>query len=336
MFRILFFLCLVFFGTLLAHEEYYLCFDGGGSKTRVSLLNQNGQLMQLSYKNRVGDTILLGSSNIMQIGKENLNALLNDIFTNIFVIAEKKPLENYIKNHSVVGGFAGVPREPERKSVEELFLAHGCNPEKLQVKCDAVLSSEIAAGGGISLISGTGMACIAMEEGNRIQAAGFGRLLDDRGSGYAIGREAARASLKQAHGYGEKTILTDILMKRFSLLNPLDLITLIHSRLSPAEIASIAEDVFSAAYEKNDRVAEEILREAARELASCVSSVYKRLDNPNGELYVWGSILHNQFADQFLPMILENLDEGVSLTIQNREEEDATVVYVRKKLIGKE
>lgn len=326
-------LFVLFLVPLFGDQLYYLCIDGGASKTRISLLDQKGIAQQLSYRGVVGDTVYFGPSNILQIGKESLHRLFGEIFGDVLLTTEGKPLKEYVKELYVVGGFAGVPRELERQTVEDLFIGYGCKKGLLTIKCDGVLSSEVAGVGGISLIAGTGSVCMSTQGNKSIKSGGLGRLIDDGGSGYWIGIRAIRACLEEALGYGKKTVLSEMLAKRLVLGNLLDLIQITHTRFSPADIAQIAEDVFVAAYERGDLVALEILQQAAQGLAKMVSSVYKRIPEPTGGLYVWGGVVQNAFSDRFLPLLLQSLDEGVSLKIQNQGEKDATVLYAKKVLL---
>ena len=165
-------LFLVVLSPLFSQESYYLCIDGGGSKTRITLLDQKGIPQQISYRGVVGEEVYFAPSNILQIGKENMQRLIGEIFGEILLTAEGKSLKEYVKEIQVVGGFAGVPRELERQIVEELFFAQGCKKETLTVKCDGVLSSEVAGVGGISLIAGTGSVCMSSEGGKSIKAGG--------------------------------------------------------------------------------------------------------------------------------------------------------------------
>ena len=51
------------------------------------------------------------------------------------------------------------------------------------------------------------------------RAGGWGRLIGDEGSGYAIGREAFHAVAKMLDGYGEKTKLLKLFDEKFGSWN---------------------------------------------------------------------------------------------------------------------
>jgi N-acetylglucosamine kinase-like BadF-type ATPase len=132
---------------------------------------------------------------------------------------------------------------------------------------DAVTAHAGALSGsaGVSLVAGTGVACLAVTEmGEPRIIGGHGYLLGDEGGAFWIGRRGLGAALRAADGRGARTALTDLTERRFGNLSDL------HVRLHDADrpvnaIAQFAPDVLDAA-DANDVVAADIVDEAAREL----------------------------------------------------------------------
>lgn len=333
MFRGAFFFLIFGISSLFSSIPAYLCIDGCGVITKVSVLDQEGKFLDLEYGNVKGTSILFGSTNVHVIGKENMEAFVKELFGNVMVLSDHKKLQEIAPSLTVIGGLAGLVKESEIQSIEKLFISKGCDAKKIKVQGNGIISCAIAGAGGISLHVGMGSNCIAEEKGKQICAGGLGRLIDDRGGGYDIGILAIRACLEEAYGYGKKTILTDRLCKRFSLLNPVDFIALVHSgRLAPQEISSISEVVMNAAFMEEDEVAVQIVEESTQHLAKLVSSVYHRLEKPSGDLYIWGCQFHEQFSGQFLARILSHLDKGVSLAVRNDVKEYPSVLLAKKEL----
>jgi glucosamine kinase len=132
---------------------------------------------------------------------------------------------------------------------------------------DAVTSHAGALSGcpGVSIVAGTGVACLALpERGAARIIGGHGFLLGDEGGGFWIGRCGLSAALRAADGRGVHTLLAELAERRFGPLP--DLHIRLHDTQRPiVAIAGFATDVLDAAA-RGDVIAEGILDEAAREL----------------------------------------------------------------------
>ncbi len=132
---------------------------------------------------------------------------------------------------------------------------------------DAVTSHAGALAGcpGVSIVAGTGVACLAVpERGSPRIIGGHGFLLGDEGGGYWVGRMGLRAALRAEDGRGAPTILTELARRRFGRIS--DLHVRVHDLDRPiASIAGFAPDVLDAAG-RSDDVAGGIIDEAADEL----------------------------------------------------------------------
>jgi len=119
-------------------------------------------------------------------------------------------------------------------------------------------------------------------DGRTGTAGGWGYLLGDEGSAYAVGREALRAVGHAADGHGRPTALTATVSAHLRLAQPRDLITAVYQSASPrTTIADLAPLVAEAA-RAGDAVATEILAETARALATAAVALARRLDLPSG------------------------------------------------------
>ena len=144
---------------------------------------------------------------------------------------------------------------------------------------DAVLAAGTLDGCGVALVCGTGSFCFGRnQEGRTARAGGWGYLLGDEGSGYAIAINALRAAARAGDGRGPQTELLDRLLARFNLKSAEQLIPYTDQYLTEnrAEVASLADTVFAAA-ESSDLVAVALVDQAANELADLVASVAEKL-----------------------------------------------------------
>jgi N-acetylglucosamine kinase-like BadF-type ATPase len=156
-----------------------------------------------------------------------------------------------------------------------------------------VLAAGSPDGWGVALIAGTGSLAFGQaRDGRTARAGGWGLRFGDEGSGYAIAVAGLRAAAKSADGRGPATRLLQKLLDRLALREPAELIPTI-SRLgagptfgrdprgvgAPAAVAALA-DVVTQTADEGDAVAQQIIHEAAGELASMIAAVVGRLDLP--------------------------------------------------------
>src|SRR5690606_12096698 len=124
-------------------------------------------------------------------------------------------------------------------------------------------------GAGILLIAGTGSSAWARGvDGRTARAGGWGHLLGDEGSGYALGVAALRAVARAHDGRAPSTDLRDAVLRHANVAAPEALIAWAASA-AKAEIAALAPCVAEAAA-ADDAVARAIVDRAARDLADHV------------------------------------------------------------------
>ncbi len=132
---------------------------------------------------------------------------------------------------------------------------------------------------GILVLSGTGsLACGVGTPGHYVVIGARGYLLGDEGSGYWIGMEGLKATIRDDDGRGRHTTLTNLFLQTFDLPNVESIIPwLYHAGVSRTkEIATFAGKVLEQA-EQGDAVAADIVLRAAEELALAVRAVNYRL-----------------------------------------------------------
>lgn len=170
---------------------------------------------------------------------------------------------------------AGVTRAPE------VWLAD-----------DSVTSHFGALSGrpGVSLVVGTGIACLALgADGSVRTIGGHGYLLGDEGGGYWIGRRGLGAALRATEGRGPETQLITLAEQRFGALA--DVHVRVHDADRPVDaIARFAPDVLEAAA-ATDATASDIVDEAARELLSVARAGAAWVGGDHVELALGGRLL---------------------------------------------
>src|SRR5207302_776208 len=88
-----------------------------------------------------------------------------------------------------------------------------------------LLAAGTPEGWGVAVVAGTGsMAFARAADGRTARAGGWGPLLGDEGSGYAIALAGLRAAARSADGRAQVTPLTDRLLAAYGLTRPQELI----------------------------------------------------------------------------------------------------------------
>jgi N-acetylmuramic acid 6-phosphate etherase len=180
---------------------------------------------------------------------------------------------------AAVVGLAGSDREENRRALRQ-WAENRCLARSFRVVHDAlpVLAAGSPEGWGIALISGTGSFAFGQtRDGRTARAGGWGYLFGDEGSGYAIALAGVRAAAMSADGRGPTTQLLDAMLSRLRVNDAQELIPPIYRIADDrAAIASLAQVVVQMA-DQGDAAAGRILNDAARELASMVGAIARKL-----------------------------------------------------------
>lgn len=245
--------------------DYLLGVDGGGTKTLVVLADLEGHVLGQG----VG-----GASNYQTVGREVAQSALMTAIDSAFQVANlaRQPVRH------LVLGMAGVGRSEDREWIIEFCHAnHLAQSFEIVSDAELMLWAGTPAGWGVGCIAGTGSIAFGRDEqGNTARAGGWGYLMGDEGSGYAIGLAVLRAVTQAADGRGQPTSLTKAILSEFHLEKPADLVWLVYrSGLGRGEIANLARLVQVEA-RQGDKIARKIEREAARDLAALILSVVRQ------------------------------------------------------------
>lgn len=194
-------------------------------------------------------------------------------------------------------GLAGVGRPADRDRMRAWAVERRIG-EAVSVTTDAdpILSAVSDANWGVALIAGTGSFAWGRNRADQsARCGGWGYLLGDEGSGYAIALAGLHAAARSFDGRGPESSLVLHLQRYLDLPTPQDLVERIYRPdITRERIASLAAVVFEAA--ETDEIAKGIVDSAAHDLAELVTVVARRLDFAAGEypLALAGSVIVNQ------------------------------------------
>jgi len=171
-------------------------------------------------------------------------------------------------------GMSGVDRPDDRARVQTWL--DDLLPNRTHViENDGVIALAAGTGGrrfGIVIVSGTGMIALGFNAaGTRARAGGWGALLGDGGSGYAIGAAILRAATWAADGRGPQTALLPALLDHLHLTRPEQLVRWAYDDIAWHRFAELAPLAYAAA--PRDPLAAAIVAQAADDLAIAVTTV---------------------------------------------------------------
>lgn len=172
---------------------------------------------------------------------------------------------------------AGAGGERERLLLEATLTRSGIARDVLVVTdAEAALHDAFGAGPGILLVSGTGSIAFGRGRDGRVaRTGGWGLLLGDEGSGYALGRAALRAVCRAQDGRGERTLLTPFVVEHTGVAQPRELIPWA-ATAAKADIAALAPGAIAVA-RHGDMVAADIVDQAISDLAGHVNVLVHEL-----------------------------------------------------------
>lgn len=260
---------------------YYCGWDGGGTKTEVCIANAAGaQTAGAAF----------GPLNPNGAAADVVRATVRDALG--FMAAQEGGLDGCA---ALVIGIAGVSNAVAARQVEEAVRAGGyAGPLRLLGDEEIALAGAIHGHGAV-LVAGTGSVCFGRDaRGRTLRVGGWGHLIDDGGSGYALGRDILSAVVRAADGRLPATALTEAVHRRLDLGGIGELITWLYAPgTGKREVAALAPLLFEA-LAQGDTVAADIADRAAGELAKLAITAWQVSGMTGGELALTGSLLTRQ------------------------------------------
>lgn len=274
-------------------NKSYLGLDCGATKSEVVLTDK---------KNILTSKIYFGvNMNIIDFDEaiRRLVFMINDTskgnFSNIISItagiagAREKKIKENIKN--VLAKLTGFDKISIYSDTEIAFASFFKDTEK---KC------------GI-LIAGTGSILYYKDDKGKFnRIGGWGRTIDDEGSGYWIGKEALSRVTKFYDNREKKTMLTSLIKKKYGIDKD-NLLKIVYK--DNFEIPKLAKDVIEAA-NRGDIVSKDIINEAAMKLANHFEP-FKKLKS---KIMLTGSLFTgNSFLEKSLKKIVKAKYKNIDL-----------------------
>ncbi|MBT2585949.1 BadF/BadG/BcrA/BcrD ATPase family protein [Arthrobacter sp. ISL-95] len=209
-----------------------------------------------------------GSSNVQNVSREQAAANLSELFGKIG--------GGHIDH--VYAGAGGIDTDEDAQALADLIAPHAPGARITVVHDSRLLLAAGGASTGVAVIAGTGSAAWGKNDaGEEARAGGWGYLLGDEGSGYWLGREAVRHSLRRMNQGLEPDQLSRALLDSVGVEEPGKLIALFHSpdtgRRYWAQQARLVVEAANA----GDKTSMALVKQAGRDLADLAEQAVRQL-----------------------------------------------------------
>ncbi|HUP88411.1 MAG TPA: BadF/BadG/BcrA/BcrD ATPase family protein, partial [Longimicrobiales bacterium] len=242
---------------------FYIGIDGGGTQTTALLTDSEGhELGRTSGPPGIIDVL------DPEAGARALADLASQTLTDAGIDAQAS---------AIVCALAGAGREPERTRLEQSLEAQRvAGTVCITTDFDAAMHDAFGGGSGILVIAGTGSSAWGRnEDGRTARAGGWGVILGDEGSGYAIGTAALRRCMREFDGRDHGDDWVPLILAQTGVSSVEQLVR--WAAAAPkADIAALAPAVFEAAFRGN-AVGRGIVLNAAKEICKHVVALHDRL-----------------------------------------------------------
>lgn len=279
---------------------FYVGIDGGGTKTKFTIINE---------KEEIVNSIEKGTCHYNQIGFDGLERVLTEGIDEL--------IKNNIDKNEIKGvclGLAGYGKvKSDAVKVEEI-VATIFNGISYKLLNDVQIAHAGALDGkdGIVIIAGTGSIGYSSFKGINHRVGGWGYTIGDEGSAYWIGKKAIQAFSKQADGRLEKGRMYEIFKEELNIDDDYELISYINSEIKAdrGEIAKLARICSKAAIEE-DNSAKEIFSKAGKELASLINTLAKSINEEEIIASYIGGVFKSE--ELIIKPIEANLNKNIKL-----------------------
>lgn len=257
-------------------DKFWLGVDGGGTNCRAVILGASDEVLGEGGAE---------AANHIRVGTA---AAVNHVVQAVTQACQQAEIE-LSKVGAACIGLAGVSHpDHHRQMLAALKEALPIPDITLETDARVALAGATGAEPGVVIIAGTGsIACGVNSRGRFARAGGWGPTMGDEGSGSYIGRRALESVMMSYDYRGEPTSMMEPILRHFGVTSPPELPPAIYDDPDKAmrEIAQLSKIAVRAA-EEGDKVAQGILKDAAKELAVAVIAVIEQLRMERDEFQV--------------------------------------------------
>jgi N-acetylglucosamine kinase-like BadF-type ATPase len=246
---------------------YVLGIDGGGTKTTGVIADEKG---------RIFGEATVGATNPNSVEASEVKKAL----VTLDHILQEQSGKVYSQVSGTFAGMSGVGHETSKKEMHEMILTSMQISDNVIVDNDALtaLYSGTLGEPGIVQISGTGSITFGInQQKERGRVGGWGHLIGEEGSGYALGKDGLHASFLAHDGMNRGTRIHDLLLNELQVDTLPDCIhSIYHAKNRKETIASFSRFVIQAA-DEGDRVARKIIYKHGVKIGESIVCLIQKL-----------------------------------------------------------
>lgn len=251
--------------------------DGGGTHTRLELRDEENRLLSRTE---------FGPFNLNAIGEAAFRRLLRQVFAACGDMADCARLcvGGAGISNPAVGAILG--QELERAGFSGMWKLCGDQEIALRGAMD---------GPGIAVIAGTGSICFGKNQaGQTARSGGFGHLIDDGGSGYALGRDVLSTAVQALDGRCPDTAILERVYHRLGREDPGAIVSFVYDETTDKAAIARFSSIALALAEEGNPTAQAILNRGAGELYALAAAVQHRLGLEGRPIALLGGLLSGE------------------------------------------
>lgn len=251
--------------------------DGGGTHTRLELRDEENRLLSRTE---------FGPFNLNAIGEAAFRRLLRQVLAACGDMADCARLcvGGAGISNPAVGAILG--QELERAGFSGMWKLCGDQEIALRGAMD---------GPGIAVIAGTGSICFGKNQaGQTARSGGFGHLIDDGGSGYALGRDVLSTAVQALDGRCPDTAILERVYHRLGREDPGAIVSFVYDETTDKAAIARFSSIALALAEEGNPTAQAILNRGAGELYALAAAVQRRLGLEGRPIALLGGLLSGE------------------------------------------
>jgi N-acetylglucosamine kinase-like BadF-type ATPase len=250
-----------------------LAADGGGSKTDLALVREDGDVLAF---------VRGGSSSPQNLGMSAAFAVLEQL---VDQAVEEVGIELPVDVARLFLAGIDLPADAVR-ATEEAARRGWARTTAVDNDTFAILRAGSETGWGVAVVCGAGINCVGVApDGRHARFPALGWTSGDWGGGGDVGTAAVSAAARSEDGRGPRTTLERVVPAHFGLRTPSELAEAFHyRRIETTRVGELAPVVLAEAVD--DPVAAEIRDRLAGEVATLAATALRRLDLLDAEVEV--------------------------------------------------
>lgn len=249
--------------------KYVLGVDAGATKSKLAIFTEEGGKIGLYSWGPLNHESLPGSFGQLE---EELGQFIRQSLKEADIGMEEI--------RYAVFGLAGVDTKGQHTIISAIIERIGIRDYTLVNDGFLGVPAGSPTGYGISAINGTGESIFGLNrEGRTFQIGGCGFLSGDMGGGGELGQRVFAAVYRELFRMGEKTLLTELLLRDLAVTDKYDLIETIYKKMEDPSfrIRDFNRLLFEGAA-KGDKIATDAMREIAWNYAGGIAMMAKELE----------------------------------------------------------